>query len=186
MSIKADIQNTSHFHGSQQQSHCNLQNMHLPQTHTHTNTHTHPLTHTNTHPHTSWTQLLWQQFIQHLVDSNRYSVAPINSSLLTIMLSAMKTIVCNDTKYSVPLHDIITKFNSVCVWASNIHQSHLNLNFTTTSLWWPWEGTPCGRLILKRFRNFINIYIYKDVQELFTLFYLQTELYFKWNCILTY
>jgi len=150
MSIKADIQNTWHFHGHQQQTITIQSSKHASSTMYYT------------HTQNSWTQLLWQQFIEHLVDSNRYSVVPINSSLLTIMLSVMKTIVCNDTKYSVPLQDNITEFDCVCVcvWASNIHQSHLNLNFTTTTQWWPWEGTPTGRLIFKRLQNFINIYIY--------------------------
>jgi hypothetical protein len=42
--------------------------------------------------------------VQHLAYSVRYSVVPINSSVLTIILyaSVIKTLVYNNTKYSVP------------------------------------------------------------------------------------
>jgi hypothetical protein len=55
------------------------------------------------------------RFIRHLAYNVRYSVVPINSSLLTITLhySVITTLVYNDTKYSVPFHDVITEFDSI-------------------------------------------------------------------------
>jgi hypothetical protein len=50
------------------------------------------------------TRLCRHRFMRHLVYSVRYSVVPINSSLLTTTLysSVITTPVYNDTKYSVP------------------------------------------------------------------------------------
>jgi hypothetical protein len=52
----------------------------------------------------SRTRLKWHRFKRHLVYSVRYSVVPINPSLLTITLySSVRTaVVYNDNKYSVP------------------------------------------------------------------------------------
>jgi hypothetical protein len=53
--------------------------------------------------------------MQHFVYSVRYSVVPINSSLLPITLccSVRTTFVCNDTKYFVV--SVITEFDCICV-----------------------------------------------------------------------
>jgi hypothetical protein len=50
----------------------------------------------------------------HLVYNVRYSVVPINSSLLTIKLypSVITTLVYNDKVLS-PFHDVITEFDSM-------------------------------------------------------------------------
>jgi hypothetical protein len=51
--------------------------------------------------------------MRHLVYNVRYSVVPIDSSLLTITLysSVITTLVYNDAKFS-PLHDVINEFDS--------------------------------------------------------------------------
>jgi hypothetical protein len=53
-------------------------------------------------------------FKRHLVYNVRYSVVPINSSLLTITLysSVITTLVYNNTKYCL-FHDVITEFDSI-------------------------------------------------------------------------
>jgi hypothetical protein len=55
--------------------------------------------------------------MRYLVYNVRYSVVPINSLLLTITLypSVITTLVYNDTKYSVPPHDVITEFDCTSI-----------------------------------------------------------------------
>jgi hypothetical protein len=53
--------------------------------------------------------------MRHLVCSVRYSVAPVNSSLLTTALhSSVTTLVYNDTKYSVPFVTFEPSSTVVC------------------------------------------------------------------------
>jgi hypothetical protein len=63
------------------------------------------------------------RLMHHLVCTVRYSVVPLNCSLLTIILysSARTTLVYNDTKYSGPFmtfYDVLTEFD--CIWTRNM------------------------------------------------------------------
>jgi hypothetical protein len=66
-------------------------------------------------PKYSGTQLKRQCFMRHLAYNVRYSKEPINTSLsiITLHYSVTKTPVYNDTKYSVPSHNIITEFQCI-------------------------------------------------------------------------
>jgi hypothetical protein len=59
--------------------------------------------------------------MRHLVYTVRYSVVPINFSLLTIPLysSARTTRVYNGTKYSSPFRDIIPDFEYTSKYLTN-------------------------------------------------------------------
>ena len=58
---------------------------------------------------------LKRRFMRHLACNVRYSLEPINSSLsiTTLYCSVTKTPLYNDTKYSVPSHNVITGFQCI-------------------------------------------------------------------------